>query len=59
MYYYKDDRIIVLDKKNEGVSSARNTGIEIATGDFIGFVDGDDYISPYMYEKLCYARSIK
>lgn len=50
-----DDRIIVINKSNGGVSSARNKGIEIATGDFLGFVDSDDYISPLMYEKLIHA----
>ena len=37
---------------NKGLSVARNTAIEKATGDYIGFVDSDDYISPYMYEML-------
>ena len=52
--YYKsiDDRIIVVDKINEGVSVARNTGISLAEGDFIGFVDSDDYIEKNMYEVL-------
>lgn len=52
--YYKsiDDRIIVVDKINEGVSIARNTGIRLAEGDFIGFVDSDDYIEENMYEVL-------
>ena len=39
-----DDRIIVVHKKNAGVSSARNTGIDMATGDYICFVDGDDFV---------------
>ncbi|PLS01120.1 glycosyltransferase [Neobacillus cucumis] len=47
-----DDRIVVIDKPNGGLSSARNAGLEIATGDYIGFVDGDDYIKEEMYEKL-------
>jgi len=46
----KDDRIKVLTQANQGVSSARNTGLENATGKFIGFVDPDDYIHPEMYE---------
>lgn len=41
-----DNRIKVIRKKNGGVSSARNAGIEVASGDYIVFVDGDDYISP-------------
>ncbi len=47
-----DSRIIVVDKLNEGVSKTRNLGIEIAKGDFITFVDSDDYIDLSMYEKL-------
>lgn len=46
----KDSRIKVLHKKNGGVSSARNAGLDIATGDYIAFVDGDDYIDLDMYE---------
>jgi glycosyltransferase involved in cell wall biosynthesis len=48
----KDKRIRVFHKKNGGASSARNLGIENATGDFYGFVDSDDYIEPYVYEKM-------
>lgn len=48
----KDKRIIVIDKGNEGVSVARNTGIERATGKYIMFVDGDDWIDRDMVEKL-------
>lgn len=51
-YSQKDNRFIVLHKENGGVSSARNTGLEIAKGDYIGFVDPDDWIEPDMYEKL-------
>lgn len=51
-YKSKDNRIIVIDKPNEGVSSARNLGIEIAKGKYIGFVDSDDYIEESMYEEL-------
>ncbi|MBR4026832.1 MAG: glycosyltransferase [Lachnospiraceae bacterium] len=38
----QDDRVEVIHKKNEGVSIARNVGLELATGDWIGFVDSDD-----------------
>lgn len=48
----KDNRFIVIHKENGGVSSARNRGIDIASGDFIGFVDGDDTIEVDMYEML-------
>ncbi len=52
-YYSKtDSRIKVISQENRGVASARNAGMEQATGDFIGFVDSDDYISYDMYEKL-------
>ena len=51
-YAMADERIIVIHKENSGVSSARNKGIEIATGDFIGFVDSDDFLEPDMYEVL-------
>ena len=47
-----DSRIKVIHKKNGGLSSARNNGLDIATGDFIGFVDSDDYIERNMYESL-------
>lgn len=47
-----DNRFIVIHKENGGVSSARNRGIDIASGDFIGFVDGDDTIEIDMYEIL-------
>jgi len=39
-------------KQNGGLSSARNLGIELATGDYIGFVDGDDYVACEMFEEL-------
>lgn len=51
-YAKKDKRIKVIHKKNGGLSDARNVGLEIAKGDFIGFVDSDDYIELDMYEKL-------
>ena len=47
-----DKRIISIKKKNEGVSAARNDGIEIATGDYILFVDSDDYIEKNYAEYL-------
>ena len=51
-YAEHDDRIIVIHKENGGLSSARNAGLEIARGEYIGFVDGDDYINESMYETL-------
>lgn len=47
-----DERIRVFHKANGGSSSARNLGIEKASGRYLGFVDSDDYIEPQMYEKL-------
>lgn len=47
----QDDRIKVIHKKNGGLSSARNAGIEIASGDFITFVDSDDWIDLNIYKK--------
>ncbi len=47
-----DNRIKVYHKENGGLSDARNYGVERATGEYIGFVDSDDYIDPEMYEKL-------
>lgn len=47
-----DPRIKVIHKVNGGLGFARNTGIEAATGEYVGFVDSDDYIEPAMYEKL-------
>lgn len=51
-YAEKDARIVVVSQKNQGVSAARNKGIEIATGDYLGFVDSDDVLSPNMYDIL-------
>lgn len=47
-----DTRIKVIHKTNEGISSTRNHGMKIATGDYIGFVDSDDYIAEDMFETL-------
>ncbi len=51
-YANKDSRIKVIQKTNGGLSDARNKGMEICTGDYIGFVDSDDYIGKEMYEIL-------
>ena len=45
----EDARVIVIHKENGGVSSARNAGLEIAKGDYITFVDSDDFIAPETY----------
>ena len=48
----RDSRIRVIHKKNGGLSDARNAGIEISTGEYIAFVDSDDYLKLDMLEKL-------
>ena len=51
-YAAKDCRIKAIHKENGGVTSARLRGLEAATGDWIGFCDGDDFVEPDMYAKL-------
>lgn len=48
----QDARVRVIHKENGGLSSARNAGIDAATGEYIAFVDSDDWIEPDMYEKM-------
>ena len=51
-YAQEHSNIKVIHQKNQGISLARNRGIEIAQGDFVGFVDSDDYCAPDMYAIL-------
>ena len=57
-YQNKDLRIKIVNQKNSGPGKSRNTGIKIAKGDFIGFVDGDDWVDKNYFEKL-YNAAIK
>ena len=57
-YAKKDDRIKVIHKENGGLSSARNAGLDIATGEYISFIDSDDYVSNNFIEEL-YSLCIK
>lgn len=57
-YALEDSRIKVIHKENGGLASARNAALKIASGEFVGFVDSDDYIAPDMYEKM-YASAEK
>lgn len=50
--YEKDKRVTVFHTENHGLSAARNLGLDNATGNWIGFVDSDDWIEPDMYEVL-------
>ena len=45
-----DKRVHVIHKANGGLSSARNAGLDVATGELIGFIDSDDWVEPQMYE---------
>ena len=51
-YAADDSRVRVIHKLNGGISSARNAGLDAATGEYIGFVDSDDWIEPRMFEVL-------
>ena len=52
IYSAKDQRVRVIHKKNGGVSSARNVGIDLSSGKYIAFIDGDDFVSEYYLETL-------
>ncbi len=48
----KDSRILVVHKENAGAGAARNTGLDVATGDIVSMIDSDDYLEIHMYEHL-------
>lgn len=57
-YADRDDRVRVIHQKNGGLSAARNTGIEAACGEYLAFVDSDDFVSPqYLSKMLAAART--
>lgn len=51
-YARQDSRVKVIHKKNEGLGFARNSGLSVANGKYVAFVDSDDYVAAEMYEKL-------
>ena len=53
-YLQKDSRIIVIHQPNKGIGGARNSGLELAQGEYYGFMDNDDLIHPQMFEILMY-----
>lgn len=57
-YAEKDKRIKVKKQKNSGVSVARNTGLDLVTGNYVSFVDSDDWIHPKYFETLIYYQKV-
>lgn len=51
-YKQKDDRVIVVHQNNSGLSVARNVGLDICSGEWVAFLDSDDWINPEMYKTL-------
>ena len=55
-YATNDDRIVVLHKQNSGLSDARNSGLKIAKGSFVTFIDSDDYVANDYLETMSYHK---
>lgn len=55
-YALKDNRVRVIHKRNGGLASARNAGLDVATGQFVSFIDSDDWIDSKLYEKVMSVR---
>lgn len=51
-YAANDGRIRIVSQNNSGLSAARNAGMKVATGDYVSFIDGDDWVEPDMFESL-------
>lgn len=51
-YKKKDTRVKVVHKQNGGLSDARNAGMKLVEGEYVAFIDSDDYVDLYMFEKL-------
>ena len=56
-YARMDSRIVAVHQKNSGAAAARNTGLRMATGEYVTFVDSDDYLEPDAYENLVKAMA--
>ena len=57
-YAQKDARIHVIHQKNQGCGFARNSGLDAACGEYVGFADADDWVEPHMFESL-YAAAVE
>lgn len=57
-YAAEDTRIVVVNQANAGVSAARNTGLDRAAGEFVSFVDSDDWVHPQYFEALLFAQKV-